>query len=347
MAQKSIQIADKPTLDAAKAWLEDSGVGLAAIKAAVSSGAASGSAGGLQIGKVEDKVTDGNGSLPELDYAFTNGSAVVLNNEIHILGSEYKNSNGTYIYSTYHYKYNGSSWVSVSTLPYDFYDGCAVVLNDEIHILGYNSYSISHYKFNGTSWESVSTLPYSFVSGSAVVYNGEIHIFGSGYGDSYRKYHYKYNGTSWESVSTLPFEFYNGSAVVLNNEIHIMKNSTHYKFNGTSWSKQSAIPYCGNNGSRAVVLNNEIHVVGGGDGSSNGVYEYSRHRILSNRYRNIATLLPIGSHILLPNNMDIKYVSDNAIKTADNIASILESGLVEITAQFKNEDDVREFITFY
>ena len=59
MAQKSIQIADKPTLDAAKALLEDSGVGLAAIKEAVSSGAASGSAGGLQIGKVVDEQVNG------------------------------------------------------------------------------------------------------------------------------------------------------------------------------------------------------------------------------------------------------------------------------------------------
>ena len=305
MAQKSIQIADKPTLDAAKALLEDSGVGLAAIKEAVSSGAASGSAGGLHIGKIVDKITDGNVILPELNYAFTNGSAVVLNDEIHILGSGYKNNSNTYIYATYHYKYNGSSWEYVSGLPYNFWYGSAVVLNNEIHILG------------------------------------------GGNSSSYCKSHYKFNGSSWESVSTLPYEFYNGSAVVLNNEIHILKNSMHYKFNGTSWSKQNTVPYCDNSGSRAVVLNNEIHVVGGGDGSSNGVYEYSRHRILSNRYRNIATLLPIGSHILLPNNMDIKYVSDNAIKTADNTASILESGLVEITAQFKNEDDVREFITFY
>ena len=87
MAQKSIQIADKPTLDAAKALLEDSGVGLAAIKEAVSSGAASGSAGGLQIGKIVDEQVNGCVSVSSLPYDFYYGSAVVYNNELHILGS--------------------------------------------------------------------------------------------------------------------------------------------------------------------------------------------------------------------------------------------------------------------
>ena len=143
MAQKSIQIADKPTLDAAKALLEDSGVGLAAIKAAVSSGAASGSAGGLYIGKIVDEQVSGCVSESTLPYDFYNGSAVVYNNEIHILGSSGSDS-------TKHYKYNGTSWVSVSTLPYSFSNGSAVVLNNEIHILGGNSGSgssnyTSHY----------------------------------------------------------------------------------------------------------------------------------------------------------------------------------------------------------
>ena len=132
MAQKSIQIADKPTLDAAKALLEDSDVGLAAIKEAVSSGAASGSAGGLQIGKIVDEQVSGCVSESTLPYYFYNGSAAVLNNEIHILG-------GSGDGETKHYKYNGTSWKSVSTLPYEFYQGSAVVYNNDIHILGGSS----------------------------------------------------------------------------------------------------------------------------------------------------------------------------------------------------------------
>ena len=66
-----------------------------------------------------------------LPYGFYNGSAVVYNNEIHILGGDYDSA-------TYknHYKYNGSSWTKVSTLPYQSYNGEAVVCNNEIHILG-------------------------------------------------------------------------------------------------------------------------------------------------------------------------------------------------------------------
>ena len=73
-----------------------------------------------------------NQSVSTLLYDFYDGSAVVYNNEIHILGSY---ASGNY---TKHYKWDGKSWTSVSTLPYNFYYGSAVVLGNEIHILGTN-----------------------------------------------------------------------------------------------------------------------------------------------------------------------------------------------------------------
>lgn len=73
----------------------------------------------------------GDLSLSSLPYNFYGGCAVVLNNEIHILGTNYNEN-----YAINHYKFNGTSWVQVSTLPYGFYNGSAVVLNGEIHILG-------------------------------------------------------------------------------------------------------------------------------------------------------------------------------------------------------------------
>ena len=81
-------------------------------------------------------------NVSTLPYSFYGGSAVVLNNEIHILGG----SNDSSCY-TKHYKYDGSAWTSVSTLPYNFYEGSAVVLNNEIHILGSydSSYRTKHY----------------------------------------------------------------------------------------------------------------------------------------------------------------------------------------------------------
>ena len=127
-------------------------------------------------------------SVSTLPYNFFLSSAVVFDNEIHILGSGSSAST-----STAHYKFDGTSWTSVSTLPYKFYFGSAVVLNNEIHILGTyanSAYYKSHYKFDGSSWTSVSTLPYQFYQGSAVVLNNEIHILGGGNTDISYTSHY-------------------------------------------------------------------------------------------------------------------------------------------------------------
>ena len=211
--------------------------------------------------EIGSELKDINKRASALPFAFYEGSAVVLNGEIHILG-------GSSNYTS-HYKWDGTSWTSVSTLPYNFYEGSAVILNGEIHILG--SYrSAKHYKWDGTSWTSVSTLPYGFNQGSAVVLNGEIHILGGT--NNYTK-HYKWDGTSWTSVSTLPYSFYQGSAVVLNNEIHILGSyssgdyADHYKFDGTSWTSVSTLPYNFYQGS-AVVFDDKIHILGSASGGS-------------------------------------------------------------------------------
>ena len=129
---------------------------------------------------------------------------------------------------TKHYKWDGSTWTSVSTLPYEFYLSDAVVYNNEIHILGSSgsSYRTKHYKWNGSTWTSVSTLPYNFSEGSAVVYNNEIHILGGEYGDTK---HYKWDGSTWSELSSLSYRFSNGSAITYNNKIHLLgSNATAY-----------------------------------------------------------------------------------------------------------------------
>ena len=166
-------------------------------------------------GKIINGTLTASSSVSTLPYKFIAGSTVVLNNEIHILGSAYDSA------QTKHYKWNGTSWTEVSTLPYAFYQASAIVYNNEIHILGSGHDSsdttnyTKHYKWDGTSWTSVSTLPYTFSNGSAVVLNNEIHILGCG--DDTPNKHYKWDGTSWTSVSALPYNVYGGSAVVLNN----------------------------------------------------------------------------------------------------------------------------------
>ena len=203
-------------------------------------------------------------SLGELPYDFYNGSTLIHNNELHILGGQGVKTN--------HYKWDGSSWTSVSTLPYEFYYGSAIVYNGEIHIIGAgtSTYRKNHYKWNGSSWTSVSTLPYDFIQGSTVIFNNELHILGSG--NAYAAYHYKWNGTEWTSVSTIPYSFYLGGAVVHNGEIHLLggssKNKYHYKWNGSSWTSVSTLPYAFTECS-SIVYNNEIHLIGG---SSSGRY---------------------------------------------------------------------------
>lgn len=193
------------------------------------------------------------GTIP---YDFEEGCAVVLNNEIHILGSSTSNN------GTKHYKLTDNGWVYVSTLPYTFYQGCAVVLNNEIHILGGYNNNRLHYKWNGSSWSSVSTLPYEFYYGSAIVYNNEIHILGGRYNGTK---HYKYSSGSWVNVDTIPYSFERGYAVIFNGEIHILgsydNGTNHYKWDGSSWSSVSTLPFETFSAS-AEVLNGEIHILG-------------------------------------------------------------------------------------
>lgn len=158
-----------------------------------------------------------------------------------------------------------------SEVPIKFAFGSAVEYHNEIHLLGSNDEYCrkSHYKLdNSDTWTKVSKLPYEFQEGSAIVYNDEIHIFGSLYGTS--KQHYKWNGSSWVSVSTLPFSFYRGgTALIYKGELHILGRTSHYKWNGSSWVSVSTLPYslygstCG-----AVVYNDEIHILGGDDNTS-------------------------------------------------------------------------------
>ena len=185
--------------------------------------------GGDIMDQLEEYATVSNKELPDLLYISYGGAAVVLNNEIHIMGSS--NQTG---YQTKHCKYDGSSWVEVSTLPYAFASGSAVVYNNEIHILGSSSNNTPHYKWDGSTWTSVSTLPYGFNNNnSAVICRDEIHILGStNWSDGLRS-HYKWDGTNWVELSPLPVEFSNGSAVVYDDEIHIMapqsSGKAHYK----------------------------------------------------------------------------------------------------------------------
>ena len=216
----------------------------------------------IEIEEVSSSTTT---TLNKLPFTVYDSAVAVWNNEIHIMGSYYNETN--------HYKFDGSSWTKVSTLPYPFYGGSAVVYNNEIHILGGYDSSTSytqHYKFDGSSWTSVGVLPYQFSDGLAMIYKGEIHIMGGvdedGSGTTETN-HYKWNGSSWTSVGTLPLAV-NHTACAIKDDTTIDllggedNRTSHYRYNGSSWTSISTIPYQFRQGS-AVYYDNELHIFGG------------------------------------------------------------------------------------
>lgn len=198
----------------------------------------------------------------DLPYAHILGSAVLFENEIHLMGG---NDDGTA-----HYVLRDGVWRMESTLPYDFKSGSVVVHDGCIHILGSSNNKRKHYKWDGASWTSVSTLPYDCNLTSVIVYKDEIHMVGTNTNGSYYK-HYKFNGVEWVSVSTLPQMCISGGCVVLNDEIHLLGGTTdtkmHYKWDGTEWSELSDLPYAFSYGC-AVVYEGKIHILGSSDSTT-------------------------------------------------------------------------------
>ena len=79
--------------------------------------------------------------VSKLPYKFYNGCAVVLNNEIHILGGDGNVVNDSTICSrSQHYIYSGERWKILKILPWEIHRGCAVVLNDEIYLTNGNDF---------------------------------------------------------------------------------------------------------------------------------------------------------------------------------------------------------------
>ena len=159
-----------------------------------------------------------------LPYNFNKaGSAIVLNNEIHILGGLNGSSR------IRHYKFNGSRWVSVSTLPYEFSNNIfvyAVVYRNKIHIFGKYIWERSsdegfqesspHYKWNGLTWEKLEDLPLELSRHPILVYDDKIHFFGLGTANGHID-------------SCSPIEDYNASQI-------------HYRWNDENGYEQFA--YC-------------------------------------------------------------------------------------------------------
>ena len=251
--------------------------------------------------------------LPTMNARFAyDNCAVVLNNEIHMLG-------GINV-GNQHYKYSNGAWKKVGNLPGSFVNGSAVVFNGEIYIFGIQTYTNTYTgvaKYNGSTWVTLDSSPIDTSCSCAVVFRNKIHILG---GKQYNL-HYTFDGKTWSRFSTLPYEFRNGCAVVLNGkdgeEIHILGSdgfdgeltstmSAHYAYKwvdqtgisgGYEWVRVSTLPYKFYNGC-AVVLNNEIHILGG-DGNvvnNSTICSRSQHYIYSGERWKILKILPWEMH---------------------------------------------------
>ena len=102
----------------------------------------------------------------------------IHNDEIHIIRGR---TSGTY---NYHYKWDGVSWTSVSTLPNDYVYSIGS-FNNELYIIRNSSDTTvtgSLMKLNNTSWKYVSNFPDRTKYGSAgalIVYDNKLYSMGS------------------------------------------------------------------------------------------------------------------------------------------------------------------------
>lgn len=218
--------------------------------------------------------------------------------------------NGTY--SAYDYDAMGFSSVTVNVSgggqnKYGYYlkwdvkanlpgssRGCACVLkNDRLHLMFGTNYYYSD--DDGDTWTAGTSLPHGFLNAAAcVVFNDKIFCFG-GTGSSYYQTvligddNGGQSAMSWTTVQTgvnctryqssSPYA-YGGIACVYNNRIHIVALGFHYESSadGQSYYYRDTVTYDGvtynTDLGRLVVYNNELHILGGHDGTRNHHFIY-------------------------------------------------------------------------
>lgn len=198
----------------------------------------------IKIDVKTDTATD-VGTLP---FKFDIGSAVVLNDEIHLLGSNRE--------PTKHYKWDGKTWTKVSTIPFNVNYTVAVALNNEIHLIGGANNSMVHYKWDGETWTQLESCPASSDNSAraAVILNGKIHVLSN-------LSHLTWDGETWTTIGTLPNAMEYKRAVSSGDVIYIRDSSSaHYYY---TWT-ESANKWINYKTLNEVVLNSHCNVYFGG-----------------------------------------------------------------------------------
>lgn len=135
-----------------------------------------------------------------------------------------------------------------------------IYFDNALHLLGGSGFTDnSHLKWDlddeNKEWEVASDLPYNFCGGSAVVCNNKLHIFGGYTYPSFMSIH-QFNHASWDSIRA-------------------SWTNKHYYWDGNTWTKAADTPFT-TWGSTPFVINNTIHLAGGGivDNTNLGTNHY-------------------------------------------------------------------------
>lgn len=198
-----------------------------------------------------------NVSLPNLPFDLEEGSAVVYEGEIHVLGGSNFDNNYDYMK---HVKFNGTEWKTVSTLPCRAMYQSVAVYKGEIYLL----YSNNFYKWDGLTWTSL-TPPYSGGSWSIIVFSDKLYAIGI---NAPTNAAYFYDGSTWTKASTSVGNTRNSAITTDGNYIYILGGTystssyTQFaKYDGSKRTSLTTLPYS-SWGSHAEYINGEIHLLG-------------------------------------------------------------------------------------
>jgi len=230
------------------------------------------SVGGLSKLFWNNTFTEGWQQETNIPYAFANGSAVVYQNKIHLLGGSSS--------PTSHYSWDGTTWVQESTMPFSFYNGSAIAFGGKIHCIGGANAGERYYTWDGTTWTQEANLPdiwessfshiYLRILGlnHAVEYNGKLTLAGSNDGSNgnWQRVATLDNGSwsvNWHALSNSS-AFY--SACSYNGKIYMIGDSgtngtKYYIWNGSAFSSGGTIPANFTTG-YALEYKGNIHLLG-------------------------------------------------------------------------------------
>lgn len=231
----------------------------------------------------DDTASVGWQQETNIPYSFSNGSAVVFQNKIHLLG-------GTNTRAL-HYTFDGNSWTQETNLPFYFYNGSAIAFDGKIHCFGGGGTESQYYTYDGSTWTHEADLPDTWITSfshqhvriqglnHATIYNGKLTLACSNYGSNGDWRHIAtLNNGSWSVNWNVLSSDVMYSAVGYDGLIYLLGDSgtggTKYNtWDGSSQSGYNPLPIKFKNG-YALVYNNKIHLLGG-NGSEQNHYSFN------------------------------------------------------------------------